>query len=130
MGIDRPDDADVPPDKHSDRPADRAPAETRYRHEAYADLRAAAAIEERTEPAARSEPGARSKPAEQPGNGQRAQPGSSWEETAELSRWMWIEYKRRWPPDERPPADRSKDPPGSWRGEGDRVLKTRRQRTD
>jgi len=122
VGIDRPDDADVPRGKHSDRPADRAPAETRYRQEYYADLRAAA-IEERTEPAARSEPGARSKPAEQPGNGQQAQPGSSWEETAELSRWMWTEYKRRWPPDERPPADRSKDPPGSWHGEGDRVLK-------
>jgi hypothetical protein len=123
VGIDRPDDADVPPDKRSDRPADRAPAETRYRQEYYADLRAAAAIEERTEPAARSEPGARSKPAEQPGNGHQAQPGSNWEQTAELSRWMWTEYKRRWPPDERPPADRSKDPPGSWHGQGDQVLK-------
>jgi hypothetical protein len=36
---------------------------------------------------------------------------------------MWIEYKRRWPPEERPPVDRSGDSPGTWRGEGDRVLK-------
>jgi hypothetical protein len=35
---------------------------------------------------------------------------------------MWTEYKRRWPPEERPPPDRSTDPPGSWRGEGDRYL--------
>ena len=31
MGIDRPDDADVPPDKDPDRPVNRPPAETRYR---------------------------------------------------------------------------------------------------
>jgi hypothetical protein len=36
---------------------------------------------------------------------------------------MWTEYKRRWPPDERSSVDRSKDPPGSWHGEGGRVLK-------
>jgi hypothetical protein len=36
---------------------------------------------------------------------------------------MWTEYKRRWPPEERPPVDRSKDPAGTWHGEGDRVLK-------
>jgi hypothetical protein len=121
VGIDRPDDADVPPDKDPDRPANRPPAETRYRQECYDDLRAA--TEERTDPAARSEPGARSKPAEQPGNGQQAQPGSGWEETAELFRWMWTEYKRRWPPDDHPPVDRSKDPPGSWHGDGGRSLK-------
>jgi hypothetical protein len=110
MGIDRPDDADVPPDKHPDHPADRAQAETRYRQEYDAEARAR---QERAEPADRPEPG---KPAE------NAQPGSSWTETAELSRWMWTEYKRRWPPEERPPVDRSKDSPGSWHGEGDRIL--------
>ena len=134
MGIDRPDDADVPPDKQSGRPPDRVPAETRFRQEAYDDLRATAGIQERTEPAGRSEPGARSNLREQPepvsspkpqeqNSDQQAQPGSTWEETAELSRWMWTEYKRRWPPEERPPEDRSKDPPGSWHGEGGRVLK-------
>jgi hypothetical protein len=35
---------------------------------------------------------------------------------------MWTEYKRRWPPEERPPVDRSKDPPGSWRGDSNRFL--------
>jgi hypothetical protein len=116
VGIDRPDDADVPSDEHSDHPADRAdasatgdgqvgraPAETRFREEYDADLRAAEAKE-------------RAEPAE---NGQQA---GSWEETAEQARWMWTEYKRRWPPEERPPIDRSKDSPGSWHGDGDRVL--------
>jgi hypothetical protein len=117
VGIDRPDDPDVPPDKHSDQPAHRAPAETRSHEEYYADLRAAIALRER------SDPGARSKPCEQTENDPQAQPGTSWEENAELSRWMWSEYKRRWPPEERPQADRSKDAPGSWHGEGDRVLK-------
>lgn len=96
MGIDRPDDASVPPDKPSPHPPDRPPAETRNRHEYYAD---------------------------QAKNGQQPATATSWEETAELSRWMWTEYKRRWPPEERPPVDKSKDAPGSWHGDGDRVLK-------
>jgi hypothetical protein len=113
VGIDRPDDANVPPDEHPAHPPDRPPAEPRYRHEYYADLRAATARQEQTEPAA---------PAKQTENGQQPQAGPSWEETADLSRWMWAEYKRRWPPEERPPVDKSKDAPGSWHGDGDRVL--------
>ena len=35
---------------------------------------------------------------------------------------MWAEYQRRWPPGERAPVDRSGDPPGSWRGDGNRFL--------
>ncbi len=35
---------------------------------------------------------------------------------------MWAEYQRRWPPEERASVDRSEDPPGSWRGDGNRVL--------
>ena len=116
MGIDRPDDPDVPPDKRSDQPAHRAPAETRSHEEYYADLRAAVALRDR------SDPGARSKPGEQTENDPQAQPATSWEETAELSRWMWSEYKRRWPPEERPQVDRSNDPPGSWRGDSNRFL--------
>jgi hypothetical protein len=38
------------------------------------------------------------------------------------SRWLWAEYQRRWPPEERRPIDTSNDPPGSWRGEGGRFL--------
>jgi hypothetical protein len=121
VGIDRPDDADVPPDKHPDRPAGRAPAETRYRQECDADLRATVGMQERTEPAGGFEPGARAKPGEH--TEPAARPGSSWTETAELSRWMWTEYKRRWPSEERPPVDRSGDLPGSWHGEGGRILK-------
>ena len=134
MGIDRPDDADVPSDEPPDRPAHRGPAETRYRQEYDADLRATVEAQERTEPAGRSEPGARPKPGEkaepaapskareQTENGQQPQAESSWTETAELSRWMWTEYKRRWPREERPAVDRSKDTPGSWHGDGDRIL--------
>src|SRR6266487_2531612 len=39
------------------------------------------------------------------------------------SRWLWAEYQRRWPPEERRPVDTSNDPPGTWRGDGDRFLK-------
>jgi hypothetical protein len=116
VGIDRPDDPDVPPDKRSDQPAHRAPAETRSHEEYYADLRAAVALRDR------SDPGARSKPGEQTENDPQAQPGASWEENAELSRWMWSEYKRKWPSEERPQVDRSNDPPGSWRGDSNRFL--------
>jgi len=112
VGIDRPDDANLPSDKDPDRPANRPPAETRYRQECYDDLRAA--TEQPTQPSARSKPAG-----EQTENAPSA---TSWEQTAEQSRWMWTEYKRRWPPEERPPVDRSKDPPGTWHGEGDRVL--------
>ena len=35
---------------------------------------------------------------------------------------MWAEYQRRWPPGERERVDISDDPPGSWRGDGNRVL--------
>jgi hypothetical protein len=131
VGIDHPDDANVP----SDNPTDRTPtpandgqqssasnSETRYRHEYYADQRGPAVIEERTEPAGRSEPGVRFKTEEPAENGHQANGTSSWEETAELSRWMWGEYKRRWPPEQRAPVDRSSDPPGSWHGESNRVL--------
>ena len=115
MGIDRPDDANVPPDKDPDRPANRLPAETRYRQECYDDLRAA--TEQPPQPSARSKPAG-----EQTENAPSA---TSWEETAEQSRWMWTEYKRRWPAEERPSVDRSKDTPGTWHGEGGRVLVSR-----
>ena len=125
MGIDRPDDADLPSDKHSDHPADRADtpagrggqvghaqAETRFREEYYVALRAAEAREQ-------AEPARRSEPAE---DGQKVKPTASWDKAAEQFRWMWGEYQRRWPPEERPSVDRSKDSPGSWHGDGNRVL--------
>jgi hypothetical protein len=51
----------------------------------------------------------------------RAQ-AEKWEKDAAESRWMWGEYQRRWPPEERSPVDSSADPPGSWRGDRDRYL--------
>jgi hypothetical protein len=47
---------------------------------------------------------------------------SAWDDSAVRFRGLWDEYRRRWPPEERPPVDRSGDPPGSWRGEGGRFL--------
>ena len=114
MGIDRPDDANVP----SDNPADRRPApsndgqqssasnaETRYRDEYYA-ARTQSPSKQRATTEARQE----------------APAPDTWTETATLARWMWGEYHRRWPPEERPPVDRSTDPPGSWRSDSNRYL--------
>ena len=184
MGIDRPDDADLPADEpadnsggaadaptNDDRQARREQIEPRYHQEYYdqlratdgrgeespaeeqpeagqgsqegvqsqegepskgdelaentqqvqtSDLGAVAASEERAPAGESSEP-AQSTSAEPAENGDRAQE-SSWAETAELSRWMWGEYLRRWPPEERASVDRTDDPPGSWRGEGERTL--------
>jgi hypothetical protein len=74
--------------------------ETRYREEYYH------AQEERATTGARQE----------------APASDTWTETANLARWMWGEYHRRWPPEERPPPDRSTDPPGSWRSDSNRYL--------
>jgi hypothetical protein len=120
VGADRPDDAEMPPDEHPDRPSGRSPngsrpagsdgaeAETRYRHEYYADLRVAVSAEE-------------SLTARRTAAGEQAAT-ETWQGKAEESRWMWTEYQRKWPPEERPSLDRSSDPPGSWRGDGNRSL--------
>jgi hypothetical protein len=110
---DDPDDPDVPPDDPSDPQSRRPPPETRYRQDYDADLRAACAAQERTEPVGPSEPGARSKPGERTHhaqeNGRHTHVDMSWERTAELSRLMWAEYKRRWPPEERSAGDEGDD---------------------
>jgi len=120
VGVDRPDDADVPPDGRSDHQDDQSggsgragraggvQVETRYRQEYYADLRVAVSAEESVtaqRTAAREQAAA-----------------EKWGETAKESRWMWTEYQRRWPPEERARVDRSADSPGSWRGDGNRFL--------
>jgi len=132
VAADRSDDAPEPPVERPDHPADRpnAPAdhtkqsrrdqiEPRSIEEYNNELRATTESPEPTEPATPSEPSARSEPTE---NGHQSQSGASWDEKAEESRWMWGEYKRRFPPEERPPVDRSTDPPGSWRGDSSRYL--------
>ncbi len=110
MGADWPGEADEPSDGDSspegsrpggDRPV---PAETRSRQEYYDELH-------RTVAAA----------ARQNAADERAE-AEKWDKAAEESRWMWGEYQRKWPPDERPPVGNSADPPGSWRADGDRFL--------
>jgi hypothetical protein len=112
VGIDRPDDADLPSGNSGDRPS--APpndgqqsaashAETRYREEYYS-ARTQVAHEERTQ------------------NRHQATQADTWTKTANLAHWMWGEYQRRWPPEDRPPVDRSTDPPGSWRSDSNKYL--------
>ena len=119
MGVDQPEEDDVPSDGHDDHGDDQGgggragraggvQAETRHRQEYYADLRVAVSAEESVTvqwAAAREQAAA-----------------EKWGETTKESRWMWAEYQRRWPPGEREQVDRSDDPPGSWRGDGNRVL--------
>ncbi len=118
--MDRPDDPDVPPDGHADHRDDQGggggragraggvQAETRPRQEYYADLRVAVSAEESV--------------TAQRGAAREQAAAEKWGETAKESRWMWTEYQRRWPREERAQVDRPDDPPGSWRGEGNRVL--------
>jgi hypothetical protein len=120
LGADRPGDADTPPEDHPDRRDDQhgdgdqaahaghPQAETRTRQECYTDLRVAVSREETVV--------SRQVTAEEQGASEK------WQEQVTESRWMWTEYQRKWPPAERPPVDRSKDPEGSWRGERGRPL--------
>jgi hypothetical protein len=119
VGADLPDEADVPPDGHIDRRDDQsggarparphgAEAETRSRQECYDDLRAAEAK--------------RQSVAAQRITAEEQAATDKWNENVTESRWMWTEYQRKWPPGERSSSDRPTVPPGTWRGEGNRVL--------
>ena len=119
MGSDLPEEADVPPDGHVDRRDDQTgsgrtarpgntEAETRSHEECYNDLRAAEARE-------KSVTAQRITAEEQAA-------ADTWNEKVTKFRWLWAEYQRKWPPEERRPVDRSSGPPGSWRGEGGRSL--------
>jgi len=120
VGPDLPEEADVPPDGHVDRRDDQTGSsrtarpggtepETRSHEECYNDLRVAVATE-------------KSVTAQRIAAEEQAA-ADTWNEKVTESRWLWTEYQRKWPPEERRPVDRSNDPPGSWRGEGDRYLK-------
>ena len=120
MGVDLPEEADVPPEGHADRRDDqtgggrtarpgRTEAETRSHEECYNDLRIADAKQQSV--------------AAQRITAEEQAAADTWNEKETESRWIWAEYQRKWPPEERRPVDRSNDPPGSWRGEGDRFLK-------
>jgi hypothetical protein len=119
VGVDLPEEADVPPEGHADRRDDqtgggrtarhgRTEAETRSREECYNDLRQADAKQQ-------------SVSAQRIAAEEQAA-ADTWNEKVTESRWIWCEYQRKWPPEERRPVDRSSDPPGSWRGDGDRFL--------
>ena len=111
MGADRPDDADMPPEDHPDRRDDRArndPAETRTRQEYYSELRTNVSREESA--------AARQTTADEQAADEK------WQERATESRSIWTEYQRKWPPAERPSADRSTEPSDSGRGERGRSL--------
>jgi hypothetical protein len=119
VGVDLPEEADVPPEGHADRRDDQTgggrtarrggtAAETRSHEECYNDLRIADAKEQSV--------AAQRITAEEQAAAER------WNGNVSESRWLWAEYQRRWPPEERRPIDTSNDPPGSWRGEGRRFL--------
>ena len=120
MEPDLPDEADESPDGNADRRDDQddggqtnrpgnAGAETRNREEYYADLRTAVSTEEST--------AARRITAEEKAAAEK------WGKQTAESRWIWSEYQRKWPPEQRAPVKGSDDAPGSWRGEGNRTLK-------
>ena len=119
MGTDLPDEADVPPDGRPDRRDDQTgsgqtarrggnQAETRSHEECYNDLRAAEAKEKSV--------------AAQRITAEEQAASDTWNEKVTESRWMWTEHQRKWPPEERKPSGKPDDPPGTWHGEGNRVL--------
>ena len=119
MGVDLPEEADVPPEGHADRRDDQAgghrparpgdtAAETRSHEECYNDLRIADAKQQSI--------------AAQRITAEEQAAADRWNGNVTESRWLWAEYQRRWPPEERRPVDTSNDPPGSWLGEGRRFL--------
>jgi len=120
VGVDLPEEADVPPEGHADRRDDQTggrrtarpggtAAETRSHEECYNDLRIADAKQQSI--------------ATQRITAEEQAAADTWNGNVTDSRWLWAEYQRRWPPEERRPVDTSNDPPGSWRGDGNRFLK-------
>ncbi len=118
MGIDRPEDPDDPPDRPAGQRDDQGgggrsgraggpPPETRPRQEYYDELRVA-------------ESAAKSVTAQQAAAREQAA-AQKWDEDSKESRWMWGEYRRKWPPAERAPVEKPDDPRGCWR-KGDRYM--------
>ena len=120
MEADLPDEADVPPDGRADCRDDQtgggqtarrpggSEAETRSRQECYDELRVAEAKQQSV--------------AAQRIAAEEQAASDTWNEKVTESRWMWTEYQRKWPPEERKPSGKPDDPPGTWHGEGNRVL--------
>jgi hypothetical protein len=102
----RGDDQDATGD-HTAHPGNAEP-ETRTRQEYYAELRVKVSREESA--AARQVTAEEQAAAEE------------WQGKVAESRWMWSEYQSKWPPAERSSPDRSTGSPGSWHGDGNRLL--------
>src|ERR1700677_1910998 len=104
----------MPPDNDPDRRDDRAArpgnaeAETRARQEYYSELRVKVSKEESA--------------AAQQVTAEEQAAAEKWQGKVAESRWMWSEYQSKWPPAERSSPDRSSDSPGSWHGDGNRLL--------
>jgi hypothetical protein len=114
MEAERPGDANMPPDDDQDSTGDHAAhpgnaePETRGREEYYSELRVEVSREESA--------AARQVTAEEQAAAEK------WQVKVAESRWMWSEYQSKWPPAERSSPDRSTASPGSWHGDGNRVL--------
>jgi hypothetical protein len=109
---DRPGNGGVPPDEQGrrrDDQAGRALAEPRTRQEYWVALQRTVAKE-------RSVTAQRITAEEQAASEQ-------WDEDVARFRGIWAKYKEKWPSEERPPVDKSDDPPGTWYGDGNRSLK-------
>jgi hypothetical protein len=114
MEAERPGDANMPPDDDQDSTGDHAAhpgnaePETRGREEYYSELRVEVSREESA--------AARQVTAEEQAAAEK------WQVKVAESRWMWSEYQSKWPPAERSSPDKSTASPGSWHGDGDRLL--------
>jgi hypothetical protein len=114
MEAERPGDANMPPDDDQDSTGDHAAhpgnaePETRGREEYYSELRVEVSREESA--------AARQVTAEEQAAAEK------WQVKVAESRWMWSEYQSKWPPAERSSPDKSTASPGSWHGDGNRVL--------
>ena len=126
MGVDRPDDSEMPSfaDGSSDRsgrsasdtPTGRTQVETEVRDRCsyYESLRVAVPDGPAEDCAASVRRDGRT--------AETLPSGESWSEAADRFRLAWAEHRARWPESAREPVDRSGDPPGSWRGESGRYL--------
>jgi hypothetical protein len=128
MGADSPEGPEVPED--ANEPPDRPAGPRDHRDEQGGGGRGGRGGGEQIEPRSRQEydaelrvtVAAQESAAVQRSAAKEQAAAQRWDETATESRWMWGEHQRKWPPEDRPPVDRSEDPPGSWRGEGGRYL--------
>jgi hypothetical protein len=114
MAGDRPDDGGVPPDEQGRRRDGQGGgglAEPRTRQEYWVALHRTLAKERsvRTQRITAADQAAADK----------------WDEDAAAGRLIWEKYQKKFPQEDRPPVDRSEDAPGTWRGDGNRILKPR-----